>query len=84
MVRVIHIVGYSGSGKTTIGKEIKKRLGHSYVVVDTDDIIDFAHKQTKKELGSIKWDKQMSTEKGRKYVDKYIHEKNRKHKERNT
>lgn len=39
--RVIHITGLSGSGKTTIGNKLKTK----YIVYDTDEIAEAAHKE---------------------------------------
>lgn len=41
--RIIHITGYSGSGKTTIGKKLK--TNDRYDVYDTDEISEQAHKE---------------------------------------
>jgi adenylate kinase family enzyme len=38
--KIIHIGGAPGSGKSTLGKLLKKHLGNKVIVVDTDDIMD--------------------------------------------
>ena len=39
---IIHILGATGSGKTTLGKKIKQNYKSQVHVLDTDDIDDYS------------------------------------------
>jgi uridine kinase len=45
---IIHISGFPGSGKTTLGNKIQKMLGKKVVVYDTDLFIQHHNDNGKK------------------------------------
>ena len=67
-MRIIHISGPPGSGKTTLGRRLLKRFGDTICVKDVDDLrADFIHSF----YGESNWST-IDKEEYQSYIDKFI------------
>jgi adenylate kinase family enzyme len=68
MVKIIHISGASGAGKTFLGNRLKQKFGNNICVKDLDDLRD---EFIKIFYGSKKWT-YIDTNEYQKHINKYI------------